>query len=120
MKNLQTLKSEKEKVEKEIDRIERKVTWAKKQHCDNCEPNEMCDICKEQFKEMHKGKKFHKAKLSALNLGIQAVENTIKDEMNYLNEIRILNSSQGLISWAGQERYFKLKSQLQKQKENTK
>ena len=102
MINLEYLKSEKEKVEIERKRIEKEY----KCRCSDT-MSQICPRCNLIQK--------HDIKIEALNLGIQAVENTIKDEIEFLQSIMCFAMFRELT-----ERLDKLRNQLQKQKEDTK
>lgn len=86
-----TSRSLEKELEDKIARIEKHIRYIKTQHCDGCEPNEMCNTCKENFRELRIPLNKLKAKLEGIKIGKANALNMIKRMIKRrYNELELL------------------------------
>ena len=76
-----TSNNDEHKLEARIMKIEKHIRYIKTQHCDGCEPNEMCNTCKENFREL-------RIPLNKLKAELKGIKQGYAEALDDVNEIR--------------------------------
>ena len=79
-----TSNNDEHKLEARIMKIEKHIRYIKTQHCDGCEPNEMCNTCKENFRELRIPLNKLKAELKGIKQGYAEALDDVKKIVNDL------------------------------------
>ena len=84
-------------LEARIMKIEKHIRYIKTQHCDGCEPNEMCNTCKENFRELRIPLNKLKAELKGIKQGyakaLDDVGKIIGKQVEWFNGIEDLEDN---------------------------
>jgi neutral trehalase len=76
-------KTREEELQEKIFKVRKHIRYIKTQHCDGCEPHEMCNTCKENFRELRIPLNKLKAELKGIKQGYAKAMNDVEKIIDF-------------------------------------